>query len=413
MQAQPELAAQVVERVARESCRRLLAYLAARSHDVAAAQDALAEAFHHALLHWPRDGIPQVPEAWLLTAARRCLIDAARHQRVQDGAMPDLLALADEAYELTSHEADFPDERLKLLFVCAHPAIDAAARAPLMLQVVLGLDAVRIASAFIVKPATMGQRLSRAKAKIRDAAIPFEVPEAKALPARLGAVLDAIYAAYGSGWDDITGADARRRGLAQEAIELARLLLQLMPDEPEAAGLLALMLHTQARQRARRDGAGRYVALSEQDAALWDASLLREADALLAHAQPHGRPGRYQYEAAIQSVHARRVVTGRTDWPAVVALYQALLQCAPTIGAMLGHAAAVAAAHGAEAAWALLEVMPEASVREHQPYWALRAHLAAQRGDRAEAGRASRRAIALTADAAVRGFLAQRLNDGT
>lgn len=236
-----------VERVARDSSSRLIAFLAARSHDVAAAEDALADAFQAALTGWPASGVPDKPEAWLLVAARRKLIDAARHNQVRDESVPTLIAVADEAYDVASDSTDFPDERLKLLFVCAHPAIDAAARTPLMLQTVLGLDAARIASAFVTKPATMGQRLTRAKAKIRDARIAFEVPEVQELPDRLDSVLEAIYAAYGSGWDDVVGADARRKGLATEAIQLGRLLLQLMPAEPEVSGLLSLMLHCEAR----------------------------------------------------------------------------------------------------------------------------------------------------------------------
>jgi RNA polymerase sigma-70 factor (ECF subfamily) len=303
-------ARRAVEQAACDSYGRLLAFLGARWRDVAAAEDALADAFHAALERWPRDGLPDKPEAWLLTTARHRLIDGARHARVQAEAAPDLLAAADEAQELAEEEgAVFPDERLKLLFVCAHPAIDAAARTPLMLQTVLGLDAARIASAFLVKPAAMGQRLSRAKAKIRDARIAFELPREDELAPRLEAVLEAIYAAYGSGWDDVAGADARRKGLAEEALQLGRLLQQLLPEQPEAQGLLALMLHCEARREARRSG-GAYVPLSGQDVRLWSQPLLREAEEVLAAAERAGRLGRFQLEAAIQSVHARRAWSG-------------------------------------------------------------------------------------------------------
>ncbi len=200
-------------------------------------------------------------------------------------------------------------ERLKLLFVCAHPAIDAAARTPLMLQTVLGLDAARIASAFLLQPSAMGQRLTRAKRKIRDAGIAFELPESDELPPRLEAVLGAIYAAYGSGWDDVEGADPRRKGLAGEAIHLGRLLWQLMPAEPEMQGLLALMLHCEARRNARRTATGAYVPLSEQDVTSWSRPMIEEADSLLSAAEEIGRIGRFQLEAAIQSVHARRAST--------------------------------------------------------------------------------------------------------
>ena len=293
---------------------------------------------------WPRDGVPDNPDAWLLVAARRRMIDAARHARTHAEAAPTLLAVTDEAAEIASTGVAFPDERLKLLFICAHPAIDASARTPLMLQVVLGLDAARIASAFVVKPSAMGQRLSRAKAKIRDAGVAFEIPEAKELPARVDAVLDAIYAAYGSGWDDVEGADARRRGLAEEAIELGRLLLRLMPDEAEARGLLALMLYCESRRSARRDGQGAYVPLSEQDTARWSRGAIAEAEAHLIEARRANRFGRFQLEAAIQSVHAQRAVTGRVDWQAIALLYEGLVALAPTTGALVARAAAIASA---------------------------------------------------------------------
>lgn len=298
-----------VERVARDSYGRLVAFLAARSHDVAAAEDALGDAFHAGLKTWPRSGVPENPEAWLLAAARHRLIDDARHTRVHTDALPALLAVADEAQNLAAAGMVFPDERLKLLFVCGHPAIDAAARTPLMLQTVLGLDAARIASAFLLQPSAMGQRLTRAKRKIRDAGIAFELPESDELPPRLEAVLGAIYAAYGSGWDDVEGADPRRKGLAGEAIHLGRLLWQLMPAEPEVQGLLALMLHCEARRNARRTATGAYVPLSEQDVTSWSRPMIEEADSLLSAAEEIGRIGRFQLEAAIQSVHARRAST--------------------------------------------------------------------------------------------------------
>jgi predicted RNA polymerase sigma factor len=396
-----------VARAARDSRARLLAFLAARSRDVAAAEDALADAFRVALETWPANGIPARPEAWLLTAARRRLIDAARHAQVRHDAMPTLRTIAEEAEDMAATGVGFPDERLKLLFVCAHPAIDARARTPLMLQTVLGLDAARIASAFLVKPATMGQRLARAKAKIRDAAIGFSVPGPADLPPRLHAVLEAIYAAYGTGWEDVAGADPRRRGLAAEAIELGRVLLTLLPGEPEAEGLLALMLHCEARRPARRDAKGGYVPLAEQDTALWCAPIAAEADRLLATAGRAGRVGRFQLEAAIQSVHARRAATGLTAWQDVAVLYEGLVRLAPTIGALVGRAAAVAEARGAEAGWALLRDIPPDAVVTYQPYWALTAHLLARLGS-TEAGAAFERAIGLCEDPAARAFLSRR-----
>src|SRR5882672_1962612 len=215
-----------IEAVARDSYGRLVAYLAARSGDIAGAEDALSDAFGAALQRWPADGVPQKPEAWLLHTARNRLIDAARHAQVQKKSEP-LLQLAGEAEEVATMHPTFPDERLKLLLVCAHPAIDLAARTPLMLQTVLGLDAARIASAFLVSPAAMEQRLVRAKTKIRDAGIPFRVPDPPELSERLSFVLDAIYAAYTTGWDSLPDAASTHRALASEAIVLGRVLFQL------------------------------------------------------------------------------------------------------------------------------------------------------------------------------------------
>ncbi|MBS1910678.1 MAG: RNA polymerase subunit sigma-70 [Bacteroidetes bacterium] len=395
-----------VERAVRDSYGRLLAYLSMRSRDVAAAEDALADAFHAALETWPHSGVPERPEAWLLTAARRRLIDGARHARVQAAALPLLQAAAEEASELMGSAAGFPDERLGLLFVCAHPAIAVTARTPLMLQTVLGLDAARIASAFLLKPSAMGQRLARAKAKIRDARIAFELPEAAELPPRLDAVLEAIYAAYGSGWEDVAGADPRRRGLAAEALELGRLLVRLMPEEPEALGLLALMLYCESRRDARRGLSGEYIPLSEQETARWSGSMMTEAERLLHAAAGMKRTGRFQLEAAIQSAHAERARTGRTDWEAVALLYEGLARSTPTIGALVGRAAANAEARGADAGWRLLQEIRGDAVLNYQPYWALAAHLLRLLGREDEAVAAYGRAIRLCQDQAMRGFLA-------
>jgi predicted RNA polymerase sigma factor len=304
-----------IERVARESYGRLVAYLSSHTRDVASAEDALSNALIAALTTWPRDGVPQNPQAWLLTAARHSLIDLVRHRQVAEASEPTLLLLREESEEAIM-SAKFPDERLKLLFVCAHPAIDPAMHTPLMLQTVLGLDAARIAHAFLVSPKTMGQRLVRAKTKIRDGGIRFEVPQERDLPQRLDAVLEAIYAAFGIGWDDMAGVDQRGRDLAEEAIWLARVLLQLMPGEAEVRGLLALMLHCEARRPARRGPDGRYIPLSAQDTQQWSLPLIDEAERHLAAASSRNCAGRFQLEAAIQSVHAERARSGRTEWAA-------------------------------------------------------------------------------------------------
>ncbi len=311
---------------------------------------------------------------------------------------------------MTGH-ADFPDDRLKLLFVCAHPAIDAAARTALMLQTVLGMDAARIASAFLVSPAAMSQRLTRAKTKIREAGIAFEIPEAAQLAARLTFVLEAVYAAYGTGWEDVNGTDQQHGGLTSEAIYLGRLIVRLLPAEPEAEGLLALMLHCEARRAARRSGDGAFVPLSDQDVSLWSVELIAEAEMHLGAAAAVKRPGPFQLEAAIQSVHAQRAHTGITDWEALALLYEGLVRMSPTAGALVGRAAAVARARGTADGWALLGSIPASTVAAYQSYWALRAHLLQQLERTAEAAAAWDRAIGLCADPAVSRFLQDRRDE--
>jgi predicted RNA polymerase sigma factor len=355
-----------IERVARESNGRLVAYVSAHTHDLAAAEDALSEALLKALTAWPRDGVPNNPEAWLLTTARHSIIDAVRHQRVVSVSEPTLQLLQENTMETTS-STEFPDERLKLLFVCAHPAIDPAMHTPLMLQTVLGLDAARIAGVFLISPKTMGQRLVRAKTKVRDGGIQFEIPEPRDLTERLDAVLDAIYAAFGIGWDGVMGGDGRGRELADEAIWLARVLLQLMPNEAEVCGLLALMLHCEARRAARRRRNGRYVPLSEQDPKLWSLPLIEEAERHLEEASKYGRPGRFQLEAAIQSVHAERGRSGRIEWPAIVGFYEQLNRISPTLGRRTGYAAALAEANRAEQGLAVLDTIDQDAVSAYQP----------------------------------------------
>ncbi len=402
-----EDARRTIERVARESYGRLVAYLSARTHDLASAEDAFSDALVSALNHWPQDGVPQNPEAWLLTAARRSLIDVIRHQHVVQASEPTLALLKENSTE-AALSTEFPDERLKLLFVCAHPAIDPAMHTPLMLQTVLGLDAARIAQAFLIAPKTMGQRLFRAKTKIRSGGIPFEIPQERDLPERLDAVLEAIYAAFGMGWDDMAGADQRGRDLAEEAVWLARVLLQLMPGEAEVQGLLALTLHCEARRPARRGPDGRYIPLSEQDPNRWSVPLIEEAERHLSEAFTQGRSGRFQLEAAIQSVHAERARTGRTDWTAIALFYERLIRISPALGTQAGYAAAVAEARRPEAGLAVLESIDRDSVADYQPYWAVRAHLLQRLGKTREAADAYDRAIGLAEDPAVREFLLQK-----
>jgi RNA polymerase sigma-70 factor (ECF subfamily) len=373
-ESDPEVTHRTIERVARESYGRLVAYLSANTRDVASAEDALGNALVAALTAWPRDGVPQNPEAWLLTAARHSFIDHVRHLQVAEAGEPTLKLLREDSMEMTL-SAEFPDERLKLLFVCTHPAIDPAMHTPLMLQTVLGLDAARIAQAFLVSPTTMGQRLVRVKTKIRDGGIQFEVPQERELPQRLDAVLEAIYAAFGIGWDDLAGVDQRGRDLAEEAIWLGRVLFQLMPGEAEVRGLLALMLHCEARRRTRRGPDGRYIPLSEQDSQQWSLALIEEAERHLAEASSGGRTGRFQLEAAIQSVHAERARSGRTEWVAITLFYEQLIRISPTLGTRPGYAAAVGEANGPETGLAVLDEIAPDDVSAYQPYWAVRAHV--------------------------------------
>jgi RNA polymerase sigma-70 factor, ECF subfamily len=395
-----------VELAARQSYGKLVAFLAARTGDVAGAEDALSEAFTAALAAWPSEGVPRAPEAWLLAVARRKLIDTARRRRTGADAGPTLTLLADELQAAAAAGADIPDDRLRLMFACAHPAIDEGVRAPLILQTVLGLDAGAIASAFLISPASMAQRLVRAKRKIRDARVPFRVPEREELGERLETVLDAIYAAFAEGWTDPAGTLARRRDLAEEAIWLGRLLVSLLPDEPEALGLLALMLHAEARRAARRDEAGDFVPLDAQDTKRWDARLIGEAETMLLRASGMGRIGRFQLEAAVQSAHAVRRLTGRADWAAIVALYDALIAETGSLVVAINRAIAVAEIDGPAAGVAILDAYAaDTRLAEYQPYWAARASLLAQTGDRAAASLAYDRAIGLEPDPAVRRFL--------
>jgi RNA polymerase sigma-70 factor (ECF subfamily) len=337
------------------------------------------------------------------------MIDGSRRRRTGDAVADQLLILIDELEDPAGEAGTIPDNRLALMFACAHPAIDAGIRAPLILQVVVGLDAAAIASAFLMAPATMGQRLVRAKKKIRDAGIPFRVPEREELSERLDAVLEAIYAVFAEGWADAAGTDVARRDLAEEGIFLGRLVTELLPGEPESMGLLALMLHAEARRRARRDARGEYVPLAEQDTSLWDTAMIDQAEGLLHEASCVGAIGRYQLEAALQSAHVHRRLTNAANWPHVVQLYDALLTMSGSPVVAINRALAVAEMRGpADALVALDEVAADPRLVEYQPYWAARAALLTKTGAHAEARHAYDVAIGLERDDAVRRFLQQR-----
>jgi RNA polymerase sigma-70 factor, ECF subfamily len=396
------------EAVARRSYGKLVAFLAARTGDVEAAEDALSEAFAAALTDWDAGGIPDNPEGWLVTVARRRAVDAVRRRRGGEAAIPHLQLMAEELAD-TASQPLMPDHRLALMFACAHPAIDPGIRAPLILQTTLGFDAATIGSAFLVSPAAMGQRLARAKNKIRQAGIPFRVPERADLRERLAAVLEAIYAAFAEGWSDPDGTEIRRRDLAEEAIWLGRLVASLLPDEPEAIGLLALMLHAEARRGARRNAAGDYVPLAEQDPALWDAGLIAEAEALLTAASRMGAIDRYQLEAAVQSAHAIRRSAGRADWAAIQRLYDALEEITGSPVVAINRAIVIAETDGPPAGLAVLAALEgDGRLSQYQPYWAARAALLAAAGDIDAADAAYEQAIGLERDPAVRRFLQHR-----
>jgi RNA polymerase sigma-70 factor (ECF subfamily) len=408
-----EQARHTADAVARRSYGKLVAFLAARTRDVASVEDALSEAFAAALADWPRNGCPANPEGWLLTAARRKLIDFARRRRTGDLAGGELQRLAEEleaaAVTSTTDTVQIPDQRLALMFACAHPAIDPGVRAPLILQTLLGLDAGMIASAFLTSPAAMGQRLVRAKDKIHQAGIPFRIPEREELPGRLGAVLDAIYAAFSEGWADTGGTDVARRDLAEEALYLGQLVAQLLPDEPEALGLVALMLHVEARRPARRNASGEYVPLAEQNMEYWNTDMIQVAEALLLRASALGAISRYQLEGALQSAHVHRRRTGQSNWAAVVQIYDALLELSGSPVVAINRALALAEVDGARVGLESLETLTgDKRLTEYQPFWAARAELLARTGACADARHAYEVAIGLERDPAVRRFLQQR-----
>src|SRR5262252_118254 len=396
------------EAAARRSYGKLVAYLARRTGDVAGAEDALSDAFAAALLDWPAHGVPDRPEAWLMAVARRKTIDAARRRRSSAQVAGHIQLISDELLE-SADRIDIPDDRLALMFVCAHPAIDPTIRSPLMLQTVMGFDAATIASAFLVSPATMSQRLVRAKHKIREAGISFQMPERADLASRLDAVLAAIYAAFAEGWSDPASTETRRRNLGDEGIWLGRLVASLLPEEPEALGLLALMLHAEARRGARRNGRGDYVPLAEQDPSTWNDKLIDEAEALLRKASRTGMIGRYQIEAAVQSAHAARRISGQTDWAAIARMYDALLAITDSPVVAINRATAIAETDGAAAGLAALDALADdRRLADYQPFWAARAGLLRRTGEVEAADRAYERAIGLEADPAVRRFLQQR-----
>jgi RNA polymerase sigma-70 factor, ECF subfamily len=396
-----------IEAVVRDSYSRLVAWLSVREGDIQSAEDALSGALVAALEHWPDEGIPDQPVAWLLTVSRRKLWDTRRDSQRRDRLIRELTHMSETDTPAPTFE-EIPDERLRLMFACAHEAIDPAIHSALMLQTVLGLDAATVSRAYLVSPATLSARLVRAKARLRQVNASFELPGRDRLRERLSAVLDAIYTAFGTGWDAGPGTEHRHRGLAAEALILARIVTRLLPEEPEARGLLALTLFASARTRARRSPAGVFVSLDEQDCRLWDETQLAEAEAELIAAFKAGEIGRFQLEAAIQSAHVHRRHTGRTEWFEIARLYEALVQVCPLVGPQVGRAAALGEALDPARGLAALDAIPADLVRGYQPWWATRAHLLARSGDRVRAAAAYEQAIGLAEDPAVKDYLERR-----
>ncbi|WP_415404020.1 RNA polymerase sigma factor [Tateyamaria sp. SN3-11] len=389
-------ASRAAERVARDSYGRLLAFLAARTGDIGLAEDALADAFTKALTDWPARGVPDNPDAWLLTVARNRMTDRQRHvaRFHTDEEVPDMAAPKEDV-------AALPDQRLELLMVCAHPAIARDLHTPLMLQTVLGIEAREIARLFMVSPAALIKRLGRAKAKVRDARIPFALPGPEALADRSVAMMEAIYGAHTVDW--VAPSD----GVGDEAMYLADLLVRLLPQEPEARGLAALIAFGHARSAARVvDDV--LVPTYLQDVTLWDDDLRAYGDRQLARAYAMGAPGRFQIEAAIQQVHMARKDRGATDWDALNRLYHALIGSAPSAGALVAQAVVTARVHGAQAGLDALErVEPDVGV-QMQALWAARAEMLSELGAAADAHTAYDKAMSLAAEPPLVAFLKAR-----
>jgi predicted RNA polymerase sigma factor len=408
-QGEPGPAFRSADVAARDSYGRLLALLAASTSDLAAAEDALADAFERALRTWPSRGVPGNPDAWLLTVARNRLRDEWKSARARrDVPIDDGPGTLGTLAHIDDVDVDsIPDRRLELMLVCAHPAIDRAVRTPLMLNTVLGFTAEQVGRAFSVPASAMATRLVRAKRRIKAAGIPFRIPDRADLPARMTSVLEAVYGAYVIDWS--TGPQARQ--LPSEALHLAEVLATLVPGDPEARGLAALIELSAARAAARVDARGRFVPLADQDPSLWNPDLISRAHEHLRAAHARGQLGRFQLEAAIQAVHCARGRDGTTDWPALLSLHRVLRLVAPSLGGGVALAAVTAEVDGPAAGLAVLDaLLAEAGqdARRFQPAIATRAHLLAQLGRADEAVTAYESAISLTHDSAERQYLEYR-----
>jgi RNA polymerase sigma-70 factor (ECF subfamily) len=396
------------DRAARESYGRLVALLSSITRDVASAEDALAEAFAAALRQWPSQGVPRNPEGWLLAVARRRLVDASRRSGTHERFQEHLKLITDELDAEREMSREIPDRRVALMFACAHPEIEPSIRTPLILQTILGFTAEAVAAAFLVPPATMAQRLVRAKARIKQSEIPFAIPERADLPGRLDAVLQAVYAAYSRDWAE--AAEDTEDRLSGEAIWLGQVMAELIPDQAEVKGLLALMLFLDARRGARSAADGSYVPLDEQDTARWNLAQIRQAEALMKDANRMEGAGRFQIEAAIQSAHVARRLHGVDSRPDIVALYDVLFTLVPTPVVALNRLVARSRISGADEVLDEIRQMgADARLIDYQPYWAARGMLLAEAGQTKEAREALTAALGLSTDEAVRAFLRRRI----
>ncbi|HEY5196094.1 MAG TPA: RNA polymerase sigma factor [Solirubrobacteraceae bacterium] len=406
--------AAVAERVFREERGGVLAVLIRQVGDFQLAEDAVQDAFAAAVATWPRDGVPTNPAAWITTAARRRAIDRLRRTRSladRTDRLAELARLDSQEHAVEGEQSAVEDDRLRLIFTCCHPALGLPARTALTLRMLGGLTTGEIARAFLVSESTMGQRISRAKAKIAGAGIPYRVPTDDVLPDRLRGVLAVVYLIFNEGYAAAAGERLVRGELCSEAIRLGRLLARLMPDDAEVLGLLALMLLHDARRDARVDDVGRYVALDTQDRTRWDQGRIREGLRLLEQALRRRRPGSYQLQAAITALHVEAASPEQTDWQEIAALYGRLAELEGSPVVELNRAVAVGFAAGPRAGLELLgPLLADPRIAGYQPLHAAHAELLRRAGDSAAAGEAYRRAIELSGNAVERAELEQRLS---